>query len=107
MADCIGGVRFPERAFSISEANPASTYEDVVADMAAKVAAHEIGHVMGGKHEHSNCIEGDQQANPGGPGRCTLMNPGTAMLFSMQAINFGSIEAPVIRGHAVDFAGDS
>ena len=106
VADCVGGVRFPERAFSMSEANPKSTYEDMVADMGAKVAAHEIGHLLGGQHHHSDCLTGDRQPNPSGrPAMCTLMSPGTAMTFSMQAINMNPVESRVMRGHVTQFAG--
>lgn len=102
VAYCIGGVRFDDAAFAIGEG--ASTWENIVNDdtFSAKVAAHEIGHVMGAHHHYGNCVEGDRSTEGGGdPSLCTIMWPTTV---TYAAMNFGTLEAAVIRGHAVQFA---
>ena len=100
-ADCTGGVRYPTRAFAAGEAwgtvetlGPLNFYMDV----AAKVAGHELGHLLGAHHHYANCVEGIEpaDANNREPSACTLM-------FSevdLESLRFGSLEAVVIRGHA-------
>ena len=73
LADCIGGVRFADRAFAVGEVfeedvpiGPLSLY----ADATAKIAAHELGHLMGGHHHYANCAEGvksEQEVLEGSP----------------------------------------
>jgi hypothetical protein len=105
LADCIGGVRFPERAFAVGEVfssedlpvGPLTFY----ADATAKIAAHELGHLMGGHHHYGNCAEatkGEQEVMEGSP--CTLM----FNFADFQSIHFSALNAQVVRGHAVDFA---
>ena len=98
VADCIGGVRYPEHAFSFSEGT--GEYDEVRDDMAGVIAAHEIGHLMGAHHHYGNCAEGSplmqENETP-----CTVMFP--AMIF-WNAGNFGTLEGTVVRGHAVRFA---
>jgi hypothetical protein len=105
LADCIGGVRFPDRAFAvgenITENRPLGPFVTTV-NGTAVVAAHEIGHLMGAHHHYANCVEGiapDEllglELTP-----CTLMfnavNPAS--------LRFSAVNGPVVRGHAVDFA---
>jgi hypothetical protein len=102
VAHCIGGVRFRDAAFAIGEGM--SPWENIVNDrtFSAKIAAHEIGHVMGAHHHYGNCVEGDRSTDGGGePSMCTLMWPAYVAL---AALNFGTLESAVIRGHAVKFA---
>jgi hypothetical protein len=105
LADCIGGVRFPERAFAVGEVfasedlpvGPITFY----ADATAKIAAHELGHLMGGHHHYANCAEAtksEQEVFEGSP--CTLM----FNFADFQSIHFSTVNAQVVRGHAVDFA---
>ena len=63
LADCIGGVAFDDSAFAVGEdfspedasaIGPAT----LAGNLTAKVAAHELGHLMGGHHHYANCAEG-------------------------------------------------
>lgn len=98
VADCIGGIRYDDHAFSFSEG--IGEYDELRDDMAGIIAAHEIGHVMGAHHHYGNCGEGSpfmqQSATP-----CTVMFPA---FIALNAGNFGTLEGAVVRGHAVDFA---
>ena len=104
LADCIGGVRFPDRAFAVGEVfeedlpiGPLTFY----ADATAKIAAHELGHLMGGHHHYANCAEGvksEQEVLEGSP--CTLMSN----FVDFQSIHFSTANSAVVRGHAVSFA---
>ncbi len=60
VAYCIGGVRYADTAFAIGEGS--SPWETTLDDktFSAKIAAHEIGHVMGAHHHYGNCVEGDR-----------------------------------------------
>jgi hypothetical protein len=104
-ADCIGGVRFPNRAFATGEAvigtqaiGPLTFYIDA----AAKTMAHEIGHLLGARHEHANCAQGVQisDATGGDPTPCTVM----INYVDVQSPNFGALEASVVRAYAEVFA---
>lgn len=105
LADCIGGVRFPERAFAVGEQ---FAFEDLAfgpitfyADATAKIAAHELGHLMGAHHHYANCAEGtktEQEVIEASP--CTLMSN----FIDFDSIHFSTLNRQVVRGHAVDFA---
>ena len=104
-ADCIGGIRYPNRAFAVGEAIEAPQAVGPVtfyADGPAKTAAHEIGHLLGARHEHANCVEGIQPSDASGidPTPCTVMTN----FLDLQSWNFGAIEARIIRGYAEAFA---
>ena len=103
-ADCIGGIRYPNRAFAVGEAiespvpvGPVTFYEDGP----AKTAAHEIGHLLGARHEHANCAEGIQPNDVSGldPTPCTVMTD----FLDLQSSNFGAIEGRIIRGYTQAF----
>ncbi|MDP9067250.1 MAG: hypothetical protein M3N53_02735 [Actinomycetota bacterium] len=98
MAACIGGVRYDEEAFSFSEG--VGEYDELRDDMAAVIAAHEVGHLMGAHHHYGNCAQGSplmqENETP-----CTVMFP---FMIVWNAGNFGTLEGAVVRGHAVDFA---
>ena len=103
LADCIGGVRFPQHAFAVGEVfeedvpiGPLTFY----ADATAKIAAHELGHVMGGHHHYANCVEGIQSAQDMEGSPYTLMSN----FVDFQAINFSTLNSQVVRGHAISFA---
>ena len=104
-ADCIGGVRYPDRAFAIAEAfDQQETLGalNLYMDLPAKTAAHEVGHLLGARHEHSNCVEGagpDVVANME-PSACTLMTT----YVDFQSRRFGALESGVIRAHAESYA---
>jgi hypothetical protein len=104
LADCIGGVRYPNRAFAVGEISqdipigPVTFYYEAT----AKIAAHEVGHLMGAHHHYQNCVEGipTELVEAGEPSPCTLMTN----FVDFQSLNFGQIEGLAVRGHAVDFA---
>lgn len=107
-ADCIGGVRYRDRAFSVST-NPADrpiqyigSYVPgrMIDNYAAKIAAHEIGHTMGGHHHYGTCAAESAVAT-GEPQSCTIMvSPApfpTELMFS-------TVNAAIVRAHAVRYA---
>jgi hypothetical protein len=106
LADCIGGVAFPENAFAVAEVtvpDAGSPIGPLVLgyEMPAKIAAHEIGHLMGAHHHYANCVEGigaDDLSGDTGP--CTLMSN----FVDFQGRNFSTLEGAVVRGHATDYA---
>jgi hypothetical protein len=104
LADCIGGVRFPHRAFAVGEA--VGIEEALVGpfrinvDAHPEVAAHELGHLMGVHHHYANCVEGNLQGDVDDLSPCTLM----FNFVDFQSLNFSVLEGSVARGHAVKYA---
>lgn len=106
LADCIGGIRHPTRAFSVSEMS-----EDVrgtslgpitgSGDEEARSAAHEIGHLLGATHQMASCVEGAPTARPT-DSPCTIM-----FLAAPSSDVFGIAESAVIRGYVRRYAGSS
>lgn len=104
LADCIGGVARPERAFSVSELSEqvrGITLGPVTGsgDEEARSIAHEVGHLLGARHEHANCLEGSPRAAPTDT-PCTLM-----FLAAPSSDAFGSVERAVVRGYLRSVAG--
>lgn len=104
-ADCIGGVRYEDRSFAIGEVTVAEEQVgglNFYIDGPAKVAAHEIGHLLGARHEHGNCAQGVAVADVTGmePSACTLMVP----WLDLQSLTLGVGESLVVRGHAEQYA---
>jgi len=99
LADCIGGVAFPSRAFAVGEnfsTDEASLLGIPIAkNLTAKVAAHEIGHLMGGHHHYANCVEGLLSEFPGELSPCTLMFNAV----DLASINFATLNGLVVSGH--------
>ena len=101
LADCIGGVAFNDSAFGVGEnfttdESLAIGPTALARDLTAKVAAHEIGHLMGAHHHYSNCAEGllaDPPPDELSP--CTLM----INAVDLSSINFDTINSLVVRGH--------
>lgn len=102
LADCIGGVRFPDSAFAVGEARfPADSLGplDLYVNVPAKIAGHEIGHLMGAHHHYANCVEAATTAlSETAP--CTLM----FNFIDLQALRFSTANGAVVRGHAVSYA---
>lgn len=105
LADCIGGVRYPEHAFAVGE-NFAGENEPIgplqsFVYATAKTAAHEIGHLLGAHHHYANCAEGvPSELEEGEVSPCTVM----FNFLNFISLNFGQLEAAVVRGHAVEYA---
>ncbi len=105
LADCIGGVAFPSHAFAVGEnfTNDETSLLGllpIAGNLSAKVAAHEIGHLMGGHHHYANCAEGilselDNEVSP-----CTLMFNDVGLA----SLNFATLNGLVVRGHAEAYA---
>lgn len=107
-AACIGGARFDAEAFAIGEHEIRAEDQLLVAsrlgDFTAKVAAHEIGHLLGAHHHYANCHEGlAKEVAAGGnidAGPCTLMINDV----SLATLQFSTVDSVVVRGHAVRYA---
>lgn len=103
-AECIGGVRYPNRAFAAGEV-PTSFKTlalNFYLDAGAKVLAHEVGHLFGAHHEYGNCVQGigPEDVTNLEPAACTLM----FAYIDFQSLTLGAVDGAVIRGHAEDFA---
>lgn len=106
-ADCIGGVRYPEVAFAVGEdyraENLAIGPVRFYVNGTAKIAAHELGHLMGAHHHYANCAEGVANVATLEPAPCTIM----ANFVDFLSTTWSRLEAAVIRGHAQSFATDT
>lgn len=109
LADCIGGVRYPDRAFAVGEdfgaeedaGRPLGPFVHTV-NGSAVVVAHELGHLMGGHHHYGNCVQGvtveDTQNLELTP--CTLM----FNFVNFASLPFSTVNTTVVRGHAEEYA---
>lgn len=105
MADCIGGVRYPSRAFAIGEeepdADPSSTLNFCCTWTTAKIAGHEVAHLLGAHHHYANCAEGAPAAvEDRHLFTCTLMFNDVGGI----NLRFSTLEAATVRGHALEYA---
>ena len=104
VADCIGGVRYPNRAFAIGEEEPDGpphTLALCCTWATAKIAAHEIAHLLGAHHHYANCVEGTPAAVADRHlGTCTMMFNDVGLV----NLQFSTLEAAIVRGHALKFA---
>src|SRR5919106_1777152 len=106
LADCIGGVAFPANAFAVGENFTGADASAIgplflARNLTAKVAAHEIGHLMGGHHHYANCAEGLlADPPPGELSPCTLMFNAV----DLASLNFGTLNGLVVRGHMEAYA---
>ena len=64
-AECIGGAAYKEHSFNVSEAQEGTDQAGarfgpvlLVPDVAAKITAHEIGHLFGGQHHFAQLRRG-------------------------------------------------
>ena len=79
IADCLGGIALPEKAFSVGNVRYFAGGQETPVP-GGVVAAHEIGHLLGAQHQQSNCVEALPQqalrpAKDGSIGPCTVMSP--------------------------------
>jgi hypothetical protein len=102
LADCIGGVAFPDRSFAVGEG--ISAYEPVQfgplfvgANTAARVAAHELGHLMGAHHHYANCPTPTVRT---GDNLCTLMINDVGLA----GRPFSVLNQRIVHGHAQLYA---
>jgi hypothetical protein len=107
VADCIGGIAFPETAFSVGNVHYTVQGTVPVSQVpGGLVAAHEIGHLLGAQHQQYNCAEAapqqaQQPASDGWVGPCTLMSP--AALTASET--FSTLERNTIRHYVQTYAG--
>jgi len=108
VAPCNGGIAHPDSAFSLSRTHP---QEDVplpltgtrtYVDSSAEFVAHEVGHLLGGRHDLANCGEGR-------PERLVSNNelsPCTIMWFESTppSLEFSSLNAKIVRYYASTYA---
>ena len=103
-AECIGGVRYPNRAFATGEIPTSFSTAGLnfYLDAGAKVLAHEIGHLLGAHHEYGNCAQGigPEDVTNREPAACTVM----FAYVDFQSLRLGAVDGSVIRGHAEDYA---
>ncbi len=108
LADCIGGVALPDRAFAVGETGVLTGDEGIAIgpvafykDLTAKIGAHEIGHLMGGHHHYQECgTAAPAAAGRGEPGPCTIMTNAV----DFQTLPFSTVNSVVVRGHAERWA---
>lgn len=106
VADCIGGVRFAEHAFTIAEAwaDRAPFTPAWETRLSGMVTAHEIGHLLGAHHHYGECATAlrphpaNQRVSVAYP--CTLMFPYAGYINLL----FSNLSQSVVRGHTEDFA---
>ena len=93
LADCIGGVRFPGRAFAVGEDFPAGAG---LSEGTGKTMAHEIGHLLGA-HHHYTSPEGLLAADPN---LLDLMAP----FLDLCSLRFSTLNSLMVKGHAQLYA---
>lgn len=105
VAYCIGGVRYATRAFAIGEAveDPSEESGWFNTNTTAKIAAHEIAHLLGAHHHYANCAEGDKGAIVPEMALCTVMINDVGLV----SLQFSTLERSVVRGHVAAFAADT
>ena len=106
-AECIGGVAFKEHSFNVSEAQQDADQGGVaigplrlIPDQAAKITAHEIGHLLGGQHHFANCVEGGRAediTSGADSSPCTLMFNSADFI----SLHFGTLNGRIVRGYAL------
>lgn len=101
LADCIGGVRYPDRAFAVGEYDESVTAFglEIPPDFTAAVFAHEIGHLFGAHHHYATCSRPAAPAS-GGLDVCTIMIPD----IGLAGLEFSVTNGAVVRGHAYEYA---
>ncbi|HVL87081.1 MAG TPA: M12 family metallo-peptidase [Candidatus Thermoplasmatota archaeon] len=99
LASCIGTAGKAEEAFSVSTAAHPNGVPGLLADpeAAARLAAHELGHLLAAHHHYANCIEPAGGYDPQRPRQaCTIMVP----KHELTTLSMSAMERLVMRGHA-------
>ena len=101
MADCIGGILLPHRAFAVGErlAAGGSIGPLAVAQrLPGKILAHELGHLLGAHHHYANCAEAvPHAAAERTTDVCTLMFNDVSLV----SLRYSTANLAVVRGHAL------
>ncbi len=95
----------PDSAFAVGEDFTPDESADLgftalARNLTAKVAAHEVGHLMGGHHHYANCAEGLLSEVGSELSPCTLMFNAV----DASSLNFSSLNGLVVRGHGEAYA---
>ena len=101
--DCIGGVAYPERAFSTGALHYAPEGTVTVPTVpAAVIVAHEVGHLLGAQHQMASCAEaaGQQVQQRPSDGPCTVMSPAAVQAAEV----FSTWERAAIRSYVRRYA---
>lgn len=109
MVWCIGGIREPTQAYSVSVDIPYEDYRDdrtgalLYQDVSSVVVSHEIGHLLGSGHNYATCAD---LLSAAGPER--RVQPCSTMFFESTGAgtHFSQIEAAIIRDYTARFAQD-
>lgn len=97
-ADCVGGIAYPDAAFAVGEVDTQR-----LARRNAKIAGHEIAHLLAAHHHFANCAEGDKGALVEDLTPCTLMFNDVGLI----SLGFSTLEAAVVRYYALEYANDT
>lgn len=99
-ADCIGGAGHPDVAYAVGEARRSTTDFfglTFLADVAVKVGAHELGHLLAAHHHYANCAESLPGYDPLEPlDACTMMINDWGLINPV----FSTASRLAMRGHA-------
>ena len=106
-ADCVGGILFPTKSFVVIEDDEPTddnwTFGPVgmSGEKAAKIATHELAHLLGAHHQYANCVEGiPSEMDRSEVSPCTAMFNDVGLV----SLAFGVLEASVVRGYAEAYA---
>jgi hypothetical protein len=99
-ADCVGGIAFPDAAFAVGEFSDLNENE---IRKSAKIAAHEIAHLLAAHHHFANCAEGEtSRAADVRIDVCTLMLNDVGLV----SLKMSTLEAAVVRRWGLDYLVD-
>jgi hypothetical protein len=102
-ASCVGGLKEPVESFAVVEFQDAASSDwgplRLFGDTSAKIATHELGHLLGAHHHYSNCGEGLAD-HPDDSSPCTVMIND----IGLASLRFGATEALAVRGYAEMYA---
>lgn len=98
-ADCVGGIAYPESAFAVGEVDQ----NDPRVLRSAKIAGHEIAHLLAAHHHFANCAQGDPAAILADLTPCTLMFNDVGLI----SLAFSTLEGAVVRDYALEYANET
>ena len=97
-ADCVGGIAYPDAAFAVGEVREG--FEDYFVRYTAKIAGHEIAHLLAAHHHFMNCAEQNKEHLAEDGSACTLM----ANDLFLVSLAFSTLEGAVVRDWALEYA---
>lgn len=101
-ADCIGGAGYKNDGYAVGETEWGGPYSftelvTLLPDKPAKIAAHELGHLLAAHHHHANCAEVAPRYDP-----FVTLDVCTVMINDWGLIHptFSTLNKLVMRAHA-------